>query len=77
MTNEGSRDRKDLKIQALLEKISSLTANYENQVAELRIDLTLMSDENSAAKATIQNLLAEREAQNADVSEEANSDSSD
>lgn len=34
----------ELKVQALLEKISSLTANYENQVADLRVQLTLMSE---------------------------------
>lgn len=36
-------DRNELKIQALLERISNLTANYENQVAELRVDLTLVT----------------------------------
>lgn len=38
-------DRNELKVQALLEKISSLTTNYENQVAELRVDVTLLSQE--------------------------------
>jgi hypothetical protein len=38
-------DRKDLKIQALLEKIGSLTTQYENQVAEMRVDLTLLSND--------------------------------
>lgn len=36
-------DRNELKIQALLEKISSLTANYENQVADYRVEITLLS----------------------------------
>lgn len=40
-----STDRKDLKIQALLEKISSLTMHYENQIADLRVDLTISSQE--------------------------------
>lgn len=34
-------DRKDLKVQALLEKISNLTTQYENQVADLRVELTV------------------------------------
>lgn len=38
-------DRKDLKIQALLEKVSNLTTQYENQVADLRVDLTIVSQE--------------------------------
>lgn len=37
------QDRKDLKIQALLEKVSSLTTNYENQVADLRVEVTMLS----------------------------------
>ena len=36
-------DRNELKIQALLEKISSLTANYENQVADYRVEITLLT----------------------------------
>lgn len=43
-------DRKDLKIQALLEKISSLTAQYENQVADLRVELTIVSEESNNAQ---------------------------
>ena len=38
-------DRKDLKIQALLEKVSSLTTQYENQVADLRVELTISESE--------------------------------
>lgn len=33
--------KKDLKIQALLEKVSELTAEYENKCADYRVDLTL------------------------------------
>ncbi|HUC20203.1 MAG TPA: hypothetical protein VMR98_01770 [Candidatus Polarisedimenticolaceae bacterium] len=39
-----TQDRKDLKIQALLEKVSSLTMNYENQVSDLRVEVTLLTD---------------------------------
>jgi hypothetical protein len=44
-------DRKDLKIQALLEKISSLTTQYENQIADLRVELTLVADEAAQAQS--------------------------
>lgn len=39
---ENQLDRKDLKIQALLEKIGSLTGNYENQLADFRVEYTLL-----------------------------------
>lgn len=35
--------RKDLKIQALLEKVSSLTSNYENVQADHRVEITLLT----------------------------------
>lgn len=38
-------DKNQLKIQALLEKISNLTTNYENQIADLRVDLTMTTQE--------------------------------
>lgn len=38
-------DRKDLKIQALLERVSSLTTDYENRIADLRVELTEVSNE--------------------------------
>lgn len=42
---EVKLDRKDLKIQALMERIAQLTAEYENKVAELRIEVTYLSAE--------------------------------
>lgn len=36
-------DRNELKVQALLEKVSSLTANYENQAADYRVEITLLT----------------------------------
>lgn len=59
-------DRKDLKIQALLEKISSLTTNYENQVAELRVDLTITSNELQEVKAELEALRAQTPESEAD-----------
>lgn len=71
-------DRKDLKIQALLEKISELTANYENKIAELRIDLTLQNNELNDSRIAIEALkeqLVERE-DSVVQAEEASDDSS-
>ena len=43
MNEENSVDLKDLKITALLEKISRLTAQYENQEADYRVEITVLS----------------------------------
>ena len=37
--------RESLKIQALTERIAALTAEYENQVADLRVELTIVVNE--------------------------------
>lgn len=52
-------DKSSLKIQALLEKISSLTTNYENQVADLRVELTMQGMEKDAEIATLRAQLEE------------------
>lgn len=59
-------DRKDLKIQALLEKVSNLTAQYENQAADFRVELTI----SEAEREKLQNRIKELEAP--DVSETPN-----
>lgn len=38
-------DKNELKVQALLERVSNLTAEYENKVADLRVELTMLSQE--------------------------------
>jgi regulator of replication initiation timing len=58
---EGQLDRKDLKIQALLEKISHLTTQYENNAADLRVDLTVYAQENERLSAEIELLRNELE----------------
>lgn len=58
-------DRKELKIQALLEKISSLTTNYENQVADLRVSLTI----SEAEKAELEQRLAAQDGDKVDNEE--------
>ncbi len=44
------KDRKDLKIQALVEKIATLTAKYENDLADARVEITLMDNEINALR---------------------------
>ena len=34
-----------MKMQALLERVAQLTADYENKIADLRVALTIVSDE--------------------------------
>jgi uncharacterized protein YeeX (DUF496 family) len=63
-------DRKDLKIEALRQRVASLTAQYEDQVADLRVDLTLLSEENENLNKRIQEL----EAPDATYPEEGPSD---
>lgn len=51
-------DRKDLKIQALLEKISKITSAYENQEADYRVDITLLVAENEKLSKQLEELEA-------------------
>lgn len=51
-------DRKDLKIQALLEKVSSLTTQYENQIADLRVELTVSEVERESLAKELESLNA-------------------
>jgi len=53
-----------LKIQALLEKVSSLTTQYENQVADLRVELTISE---SMREGLIERV---KELENSDVPQE-------
>ena len=49
-------DKNALKVQALLEKISSLVAQYENQCADLRVEVTLLSNERDALVEELKSL---------------------
>lgn len=71
---ENKLDRKDLKIQALLEKVSSLTARYENEIADLRVELTVAQSESEQVIADLNRRLEEKAVES--VPEE-DSDSSD
>lgn len=53
---ENEIDRKDLKAQALLERIGALTSQYENQVADLRVELTLVVNENTELTEKVKQL---------------------
>jgi hypothetical protein len=61
-------DRKDLKIQALLEDISQLTTQYKNQIADLRVELTISEND----KRNLESRVAElEEPDKADEKEDA------
>lgn len=49
-----SLDRKDLKIQALKERVSTLTTDYEDKVADLRVELTVTTIELNERLADLQ-----------------------
>lgn len=49
-------DRKDLKVQALLERVSSLTTEYENKVADLRVELTVSEQSNAQLVEQVESL---------------------
>lgn len=52
-------DRKDLKSQALLEKVSQLTTQYENQIADLRVELTVVQYENENLRQELESTKSE------------------
>lgn len=47
-------DPKDLKIAALLERIASLASQYEDQDADRRVEITILSQENQQLKAQLE-----------------------
>lgn len=44
-------DRNELKVMALRERVASLTAEYEDKVADLRVELTIVSQERDNLRA--------------------------
>lgn len=52
-------DRNELKIQALLERISTITSSYENQDAERRIDITILTGEKQDLLTQVEELTAQ------------------
>lgn len=55
-------DRTELKVKALLERVSNLTTEYENKVADLRVELTVVSQERDAEVEALRNTVAELQA---------------
>jgi len=64
-------DEKDLKIQALLERISTLTSTYEDRDADRRVEYTILNERYRTLEETVQRLTEGAE----DVSEETTQDS--
>ena len=56
-----------LKNQALSERIGELTSSYENRIAELRVELTIISQENALLREENESF------KNVEVSSESNS----
>jgi hypothetical protein len=55
---ENQLNKKDLKIQALLERISSDKVKYEDEIANLRVDYTIVNKDNEILLARINELEA-------------------
>lgn len=77
---QTTKDRKDLKIQALLERFSELTSQYENRIADLRVEFTITSEQYeralSEARSEIEEL-RQNLAQQGTVDEEVEEDEAD
>ena len=56
MTNtvEEPKTPEELKMQALLERIAGLTADYENKIADLRVAFTVVSQERDELRARLE-----------------------
>jgi hypothetical protein len=51
---EQQYDKKDLKILALRERVAQLTAEYEDKIADLRVELTVTTQEFEAFKKSLE-----------------------
>lgn len=66
-----SLDRKDLKIQALKERLTQITVDAEDRVADLRVELTVNAQEYQAVIEGLQSRIDELTAQEGtDVSQD-------
>lgn len=54
MSDTQEFDKKDLKILALRERVAQLTAEYEDKVADLRVELTVLNAEYDSLKESIE-----------------------
>lgn len=72
---EITREQKlEWKNQALLERVSEITTSYENKVADLRVELTGVSQGLEQARAEIERLTGELAEAQTTNSEEVSSD---
>ena len=53
-TTEEPKTPEELKMQALLERVAGLTAEYENKIADLRVALTVISQERDDLRAQLE-----------------------
>lgn len=51
---EQQFDKKDLKILALRERVAQLTAEYEDKIADLRVELTVTTQEFEELKKSLE-----------------------
>lgn len=56
MTETNNTTPEGMKMQALLERIAELTAEYENKVADLRVAFTMVSKQLEEANASLAEL---------------------
>ena len=62
-------DRKDLKIQALTQRLSTIVSQYEDKIADLRVELTVTSQERDELMNSITELKSAEEAGNVSADE--------
>lgn len=54
-------NKENLKIQALKESISNLTSNYEEKIADLRVEVTILTQELNNVRTQLEQSLAKIE----------------
>lgn len=67
-------DKNELKVQALTEKIGNVVSNYENQIADIRADITIEFQRRDQEKAELEARIVELESASESVQEEAGAD---
>jgi hypothetical protein len=61
-SKDDNQLRNELKVQALLEKVSNLTTRYENEVADLRVELTILSKQLEEANKKLEDVQNQEQA---------------
>ena len=76
-TPEQPKDRKELKIQALLEKIANTVAKYENELADNRVEYTILVEEYNRTLTALQEVHAREAEREVPKQEESGADDTD